>query len=224
MAPRKMPNMASVQRHKSRYRVKWHVDGRAVYESFTTKREADDFARKVGRAPCSTARPPPSSTPTRSPSRVGGHDGVSTCRWLGSPHPYGEQARDDCSGRATLKDFVASATSIPDRKHCRSNRDSQHATWRNGRHRPRDRPSGTVLAGSSPVVESSLTNICRYSWHDTPNRPRRRPVDLVRRAAVPPEPVAPMRTPHRPPRAAQGARDRRSRRRAGGRVCSPLCA
>jgi integrase len=50
--------MASVQRHKSRYRVKWHVDGRAVYQSFATKSAAEDFARKVeartvldGRAP-----------------------------------------------------------------------------------------------------------------------------------------------------------------------------
>jgi integrase len=50
--------MASVQQHKSRWRVKWHVDGRAVYESFATKTEAEAAARKVeahavldGRAP-----------------------------------------------------------------------------------------------------------------------------------------------------------------------------
>jgi integrase len=39
--------MASVQHHKSRWRVKWHVDGRALYESFATKAEAESFARKV---------------------------------------------------------------------------------------------------------------------------------------------------------------------------------
>jgi len=39
--------MASVQKHKARWRVKWHVEGRAVYESFATKAEAETFARKV---------------------------------------------------------------------------------------------------------------------------------------------------------------------------------
>src|SRR5438132_459725 len=39
--------MASVQQHKSRYRVKWRVDGQALYESFATKREAEDAARKI---------------------------------------------------------------------------------------------------------------------------------------------------------------------------------
>jgi integrase len=39
--------MASVQRHKNRWRVKWHVDGRALYESFATKKEAEHAARKI---------------------------------------------------------------------------------------------------------------------------------------------------------------------------------
>jgi integrase len=39
--------MASVQKHKSRYRVKWHVNGKARYESFATKREAEVAARKI---------------------------------------------------------------------------------------------------------------------------------------------------------------------------------
>jgi hypothetical protein len=39
--------MASVQKHKDRYRVKWHSGGRALYENFATKAEAENAARKI---------------------------------------------------------------------------------------------------------------------------------------------------------------------------------
>jgi integrase len=39
--------MASVQKHGNRWRVKWHVDGRALYDSFPTKKDAVDAARRI---------------------------------------------------------------------------------------------------------------------------------------------------------------------------------
>jgi integrase len=39
--------MASVQRHGNRWRVKWYADGRALYESYPTKADAERAAAKV---------------------------------------------------------------------------------------------------------------------------------------------------------------------------------
>jgi integrase len=51
-------SVASVQKHKNRWRVKWHVDGRARYESFSTKREAEQAARKIEGRTLLDGKPP----------------------------------------------------------------------------------------------------------------------------------------------------------------------
>jgi integrase len=55
--------MASVQRHKNRWRVKWHVDGHAVYESFATKKEAENAARKIEGRTLVDGKPPDAVDP-----------------------------------------------------------------------------------------------------------------------------------------------------------------
>jgi integrase len=50
--------MPSIQLHRNRWRVKWHLDGRAVYESFATKAEADDAARRIEARTVLDGRPP----------------------------------------------------------------------------------------------------------------------------------------------------------------------
>ena len=51
--------MASVQQHRNRWRVKWHDEtGRALYESFPTKKEADDAARRIEARALLDGKPP----------------------------------------------------------------------------------------------------------------------------------------------------------------------
>jgi integrase len=55
--------MASVQRHKSKWRVKWRIDGRAVYESFATEKQARAAAARIEARELLDERPPPASEP-----------------------------------------------------------------------------------------------------------------------------------------------------------------
>src|SRR5262245_57550706 len=81
--------MASVQKHRNRWRVKWRDDtGRALYESFATKAEADKAARVIEARTVIDDRPPIALDP----------DALTLSRWWERWEP-GRQWRP--SSRAT---------------------------------------------------------------------------------------------------------------------------